>query len=317
MILAADIGGTKARLALFPEKGPLRPRKLKVLASRDFRGVLSLLKAYLRLAGESPRLAVLALAGPVLGQKVHLTNLGWTVSAQALKGPLRLESVILLNDLEAVAYGVMALSRQHFELVKPGRPRGAVSAIVAPGTGLGEAILIRKNWPPVVLPTEGGHADFPADSEEEWRLYRRLKERYGHVSLERIISGPGLSAVFESFSGESLPPEEIVRQATEGNPYAEKAVRLVARALGREAGNLALKTLALSGVYLAGGLAPALRPWFETEFIPAFLEKGRVRKILEKVPVRLIRHPYPALLGAALYARLLQSESRARFPKGR
>ncbi len=317
MILAADIGGTRARLALFPEKGPLRPKKLRIFTSRDFRGAGSLLRAYLHLAGESPRLAVLALAGPVLGQKVHLTNLGWRVSAQALRQTLGLEEVGLLNDLEAVAYGVTALPASQFESVKPGRPRGAVSVLVAPGTGLGEAVLIRKSWPPVVLPTEGGHAEFPADSEEEWQLYRELKARYGHVSLERVISGPGLAAVFEFFSGKNLSPEEIVRRAGEGDPHAERAVRLVARALGREAGTLVLKTLALAGVYLAGGLAPALRPWFESELVPAFLEKGRLREILLRVPVWLIKHPYPALMGAALYGRLLRSGSHVRSPKDR
>ncbi|WP_297057172.1 glucokinase [Thermosulfurimonas sp.] len=311
MILAADIGGTRARVALFEESGPLRPRRLRVFSSREFTGLLPLLRRYLAQTGESPRLASLALAGPVLGRKVHLTNLGWRVEASALEKGLGLERVFLLNDLEALAYALPALSSSQVEILKPGRPRGRVCAVVAPGTGLGEAILIRASQGPLVLPTEGGHAEFPPQTEEEWALFRHLRERYGHVSLERVISGPGLTSVGAFFSGRESPPEDIVSRAREGDPAAEKAVRLVARALGREAGSLAVKTLALGGVYLAGGLAPALKPWFAEEFLPAFLDKGRLRSFLEKIPVKLVRHPYAALLGAARYARLSMRISRS------
>lgn len=306
MILAADIGGTRSRLALFREEGPLRPLKPRIFPSRDFRGLSELLRSYLEEVRERPRRVVLALAGPILGARVHLTNLGWTVSVAGLKRNLGFEEVFLLNDLEAAAYGIPVLSGARVRTVKAGGGRGRVAVVVAPGTGLGEAILVRSGPRPLVLPTEGGHAEYPPASDEEWALYRELRRRYGHVSLERVISGPGLTEVYAFFSGETVSPEEIIERARGGDPPADRAVRLVTRALGREAGTLALKTLALGGVYLSGGLAPALSPWFENEFLPAFLDKGRLREILLKIPVRLITHPAPALLGAAFYARSMR-----------
>lgn len=305
MLLCGDLGGTRARLALFSESGPLRPQKLKIYPSKDFRGVGHLIRIYLEETGARPEAAVLSLAGPVLGQEVHLTNLDWHVSVANLRRAFGFKKVYLLNDLEAAAYGIPKLRSRDLEILQRGRPPfGRVSAIVAPGTGLGEAILVRTKKFILALPTEGGHTEFPADNEEEWHIYQECKRRFGHASLERILSGPGLALLHEIFSGgEKKSPEEVVDLARKGYPPAEKAVRTLVRILGREAGNLALKSLALGGVYLAGGLSPTLLPWLKEEFLPAFSDKGRLRDLLLRIPVKVVLHPYPALFGAAEFYR--------------
>ena len=305
MLLCVDVGGTRARLALFPENGALRPRKPRVYPSKDFRGIVHLLRRYLEETGVRPEAVVLPLAGPVLGPRVRLTNLGWEVSVVGLRRAFSFKKVYLLNDLEAAAYGIPKLKARDLNVLQRGRPpRGKVSVIVAPGTGLGEAILVRTPEFVLALPTEGGHAEFSADSEEEWRIYQECKRRFGHASLERILSGPGLALLYEMFSGgEIKSPEEVVELARKGHPPAEKAVKILARVLGREAGNLALKTLALGGVYLAGGLSPILLPWLKEEFLSAFSDKGRLKTLLLRIPVRVVLHPYVALLGAAEFYR--------------
>jgi len=302
VILVADIGGTRARLALAPSQGPFRLRALKVFKSASFRGLIPLLQTYLSDLRDLPQRGVLAVAGPVEGPRARLTNLGWQVDARKLKKTFGFP-FHLLNDLEAAAYGILKIPRSQMERIKAGRPRGAVAAVMGVGTGLGEAFLYRDG--PLVLPGEGGHTEYPADTEEEWGLYRFLRSLFGHVSLERVISGPGLSNVYRYLAGQEASPEEILAAAGKGEDLALSAIRLVVRALAREASSLVLKTLALSGVYLLGGLAQALRPWLlDEEFQRTFLAKGRLRGILEKVPIYLVTHPSPALLGATLYGRL-------------
>ncbi len=305
MILCADIGGTRARLAVFSWDGPLRPRHLRIYPSREFSGLGELLRTYFQETRVQPEWGVLSLAGPVLGRHVHLTNLGWKVSASRIERRLGLKRVFLLNDLEAKAYGLPVLSGKHLKVLHPGRPsRARVSAVLAPGTGLGEALLVRLEREFLALPTEGGHADFPADTEEEWRVYQEARRRFGHASLERILSGPGLSFLYEALTGEAgLSPEEILARARKRAPAAERTVRIFVRILAREAGNLALKSLALGGIFLGGGLSPALWPWLVEEFIPSFVAKGRLEPLLRRIPVKVITHPYPALLGAAAFAR--------------
>ncbi|QJA06461.1 ROK family protein [Thermosulfurimonas marina] len=310
MILAADIGGTRSRLGLGTLEGPFRLSRVEILENAAFRSPKTLLKRYLSTLSEVPEMGVLAVAGPVQGRRARLTNLGWKVDAGELERALGFP-FFLLNDLEAAAYGLFKVPASEVEKIKPGRRRGAVVAVLGVGTGLGEALLVRHF--PLALASEGGHAEYPVDTEEEWGLYRFLKGRFGHVSLERVISGPGLSNVYAYFSGRESSPEEILAAARKGEREALSAVRLVVRALGREASSLVLKALALSGVYLLGGLAQALRPWLDREFEEAFLAKGRLRELLEKVPVYLVRHPSPALLGAALYGRILRARLSAHF----
>jgi len=309
VILVADIGGTRARLGLAPLKGPLRIVRPEIRESSAFRGIKALLRDYLSRVPR-PERGVLAVAGPVEGRRARLTNLGWRVEAGDLERAFGFP-FHLLNDLEAAAYGILKVPSSKMERIKPGRGRGIVAAVIGVGTGLGEALLVRRG--PLVLASEGGHAEYPADTEEEWELYRFLKTRFGHVSLERVVSGPGLSNVYRYFSGRKASPEEVLAAAERGEAEALSALRLVIRALGREASSLVLKALALSGVYLLGGMAQALRPWLGEEFREAFLSKGRLREMLEGVPVYLVRHPSPALLGAALYGCLLRSRSSGDF----
>ncbi len=303
MILGADIGGTNARFAIFRD-GSLRPLKLRVYPSSEFKGVVPLVKRYLDECGCVPEVASLSLAGPVRGSAVYLTNLGWRVDASRLKKAFGFREVFLVNDLEATSYGIAGLSSTHTELLYKGKPPyGRVFAVVAPGTGLGESVFLKLKERLVVLPSEGGHVEIPVDSEEEWRIYERVKEVFGHASVERVVSGPGLSFLFEYFSGRSASPEEVVRLASQGDSVAERAVVTLVKFLAREAGNLALKVLPFGGLFLAGGLSVPLLPWLKRYFLEEFLNKGRLREVLERIPIRVVKYRFCALVGAAAFAR--------------
>ena len=313
MLLAGDLGGTKTLLAFYPLKGPARPRKLKEYPTRAFRSPEALLKAYLEETGLRPKRISLAVAGPVIRGRVRMVNVGWHFSATGLARALQAEEVHLLNDLEALAYAVPHLSRRHLHPLKPGRrdPRGNV-AVIAAGTGLGRSFLVRRHTPrPVPVATEAGHVDFAPWDELSLELYQYLSARFGHVSVERVVSGPGIENIYrflcqkEGISPRLASAPEISQAAFSGqDPLAQKALELFVYAYGKEAGNWALSCLATGGVMVGGGIAPKIRPLLEEgPFLQGFLAKGRLREFLEEVPVFLILHPYPVLLGAALFGR--------------
>ncbi len=313
MLLAGDVGGTKTQLALYKFTGPLRAQALKVYPTRAFRGLGALIKTYLRETGARVKAACLAIAGPVLRGQVHMVNVGWRLSERRLAQTLDIPLVKFLNDLEALAFAVPHLKRKHLFTLKTGKrdPRGNLGVIAA-GTGLGQALLIRRGvLLPVPVPTEAGHAEMSVQEQEEWALYQWLRVRFGHVSLERVLSGPGLENIYsflleqKGLSGPKLSAPEISQAALQGNPLAQEALQMFVRFYGREAGNLALRCLATGGIFLGGGIAPKILAFLEKgPFVEAFLDKGRLSDFVRQVPVYVIMHQAPVLLGAAVYGNI-------------
>lgn len=322
-ILAGDVGGTTTRLALFEGRGP-RLRKLAESAfpSRDWPSLDGPVAAFLAEAGVECSRAGFGLAGPVQGRRVRITNLPWVVEADALAARFGFDEVALLNDLEAAAWGVGDVREDERRVLQAGRPGAAGNAaVVAAGTGLGVAGLFwdgRRHHP---FACEGGHAGFAPSGDEEGELLRRLEAAHGRVSWERVVSGPGLVAIHELLAGrDGLPPAAgelgagdaaaAIAAAGAADPAgtAARAVRLFAGLFGAVAGDIALTMMATGGVWLAGGIAPKLLAFLEEgEFMTRFLAKGRMRPLVEAMPVRVVLKADVALWGAARCAQRRRS----------
>ncbi len=319
-VLVGDIGGTKTGLAVAETvDGRVRLDQERRYPSRDYNTLDGLLRRYMADTGAACDAAALAIAGPVQDGRSRTTNLPWEVDAAALQQGLGLAEVRLLNDLEAVAWGVGALSAEDFAVIHPGDPDGVGNAcVVAAGTGLGEAGLYWDGQRHHPFATEGGHTDFAPSDEREFALYRFLQRTYGHVSWERVACGTGignLHAFLLEYRGADLPPwlgeamaagdpsAAIAAAAAEARcPICVEAVDLFARLYGREAGNMALKHLALGGVWLGGGVAPKNLDLLRASgFVAAFLDKGRMAPLVERMPVRVILEPRTPLFGAARF----------------
>lgn len=319
LILAGDVGGTNARLALFDVRaGAASPVAMETYASPEHRGLEEIVLAFRARHGQPVEAAALGVAGPVARGRVVTTNLPWVVDAAVLAGVLGLGSVVLMNDLEALAWSLDVLPPASLAELRAGRPApGGHRAVIAAGTGLGEAAIARvAGGGSLVLASEGGHADFAPRTEREIALLRWLAARHGRASYERVLSGPGLHDAYRflvetagggepAWLAEELragdPAAVISRAALEGrSARCAEALDLFVSVYGAEAGNLALRTLATGGVYLGGGIAPRILPWLERPpFLEAFLDKGRVRPLLEDVPVRVVVDDGAGLLGAA------------------
>jgi glucokinase len=321
MILAGDIGGTNARLAYFQiQDGRPTVAAQGVFPSREHRGLDEIVAQFVKSQGTPPAIACFGVAGPVRNGKVETSNLPWTVEASRLAAELQLPSVFLINDLEANAWGIASLEEK--DLVSLNRVKGTPvgnQAVISAGTGLGEAGLYWDGNSYDVFASEGGHCDFAPRNELELDLFRYLAARFGHVSYERIVSGPGLVNVYRFFRDTHRGEEPawlteelahgdaaatISRAAISGkSPLAEHALDLWISIYGAEAGNLALKLMATGGIYLGGGIAPKLVSKLAGPlFMQAFLNKGRMQALLESIPVRVIINDKIALFGAARYA---------------
>jgi glucokinase len=321
MILAGDIGGTKTVLALFERDGDVRsPVRSARYASNEHPSLDDIVSRFLAEGGERPTRAAFGIAGPVTGDVVDATNLSWDVDTPRLRGTLGGIPLRLLNDLEATAWGVGTLPREAFELLHAGEPRPGHRALIAAGTGLGEALMVWDGRSHHPVATEGGHTDFAPRDEVEEELLRWLRARHGRVSYERVLSGGGLANLhrFLTETGGGVEPAEITRaietaddparavsEAAAGgrSERARIAMRMFCEIYGAEAGNLALKSLALGGVYVGGGIAPRNLPFLrDGRFIRGFTAKGRLSPILMKIPVAVILDDRAALWGAAAAA---------------
>jgi glucokinase len=326
MILAGDVGGTKTNLAFFESSGGrLVPRAEATFQSRDFASLDELVMRFVTEQRVRVRHAAFGVAGPVKSGRCETTNLAWIVDAAVLASKLDIGAVTLLNDLEASAHGIGELAPSDFFDLNP-RAAGAPgnAAVVAAGTGLGEAGLFWDGRRHVPFASEGGHADFAPTSEIEEELLRWLRRRFEHVSYERILSGPGLVNVHEFLrdrAGAPLPswlaeqmksvggPAAVSRAALEKtDPICAQALDLFVSIYGAESGNLALKVMAIAGVYLGGGIAPKIvEKLRDGTFLRAFAAKGRMKELLESVPVRVVLNDKAALLGAARCAAVRQA----------
>ena len=320
MILAGDIGGTHARFALFADDGKTLVRKGDVESQR-FASATTALELFLN--GQAVQSACLGIAGPVISGACNATNLPWRLSESVIAAQFGIARVRLVNDLVAIAYGAMALDSDSLTKIQVGFPRkeGANIAVIAAGTGLGEAALIWDGRRFVPLATEGGHCDFAGRDELGRELSRFFQKRYEHVSVERVLSGSGLALIYEHFceKGAHESPEitEQIRSATDRNAaitqlansgkseIAARAVDTFVELLGYEAGNFALKTLALGGVFVVGAIANALRDRIvDGVFARSFIDKGRMSGLLSSVPVALVTSTDIGLIGSAHLAAL-------------
>jgi glucokinase len=322
MLLAGDIGGTKTRLALFEADGArLRPVARATYKSQAHAGPAEILRDFLANHHGRPARICLGIAGPVRQGRVETPNLPWVVDAERLEGELRAGPVALLNDLEANAYGLLALGPDDFAVLNAGVPAAAGNAaLISAGTGLGEAGLYWDGQRHRPFASEGGHADFAPRTALGRELEAYLAGRFDHVSYERILSGPGLHNVYQFLQQRAGVPDEVLglmKQLGLDDPAAAISVAaeqglselcagsldLFTSVYGAEAGNLALKLLATGGVYIGGGIAPKILPRLRRPaFLEAFASKGRMRALLEAIPVRVILNEDTALLGAAHYA---------------
>jgi glucokinase len=321
MILAGDVGGTKTVLALFEDD--LKPVREETLPSADFDSLESAIDRFL---GEGDRPAVdvacVGVAGPVVDGRCAATNLPWLVDEHALMYAIPAHRAKVLNDLEAAAHGVLGLEEHELIPLQTGSPRRGNLALIAAGTGLGEAIISTDGQRRIVIGSEGGHGSFAPRTDLEDGLLAFLRREFGHVSWERVLSGPGLHNIYRFLRETGVAPETravaeaidtqdpgavITRRAlANDDPLCVKALELFVSLYGAEAGNLALKAMAVGGVVVGGGIAPRILPRLqEGSFVAAFRDKGRMAELLETIPVHVALNPKAPLLGAARVAATL------------
>jgi glucokinase len=322
MLLAGDIGGTKTHLAIYDfEKGPHEAIVDRIYPSGQFANLETIVQAFMAEANLPIERAVFGVAGPVSGGQATITNLPWIIRESRLQEVLQVGSVTLLNDLQAIAYAVPFLQPADLHTLNDGdaEPHGPI-AVIAPGTGLGEAYLTWDGNHYRAHASEGGHADFAPTDELEMSLLRYMLRLYDHVSYEKVCSGLGIRNLYFFLKNTGYAPEPpwlakqllecsdptplIVNAALnhERQPceLAVAALRLFVSILGAEAGNLGLKLMSTGGVYLGGGIPRRILPWLEHKyFMQSFLNKGRFSTILIRFPVHVILHKNAALLGVA------------------
>lgn len=330
-VLAGDIGGTNARLAIV-DVSPAGVRVIhkRRLPSRDYTGLVPLVRAFLAEAGEMPRHACFGIACPVVDGRCSPTNLSWSVDIQTLPAEIGIPYATVINDLHAVGHGLQRLDEDDFVTLQAGVPdeRGAI-AIIAAGTGLGQAFLTRAGNGYEVHHSEGGHASFSARNELEWELLRALAQRFGHVSCEHVLSGPGLVRIYRQLTAGASPADRsgveaemesedpaavIARHGLDGSDVlCVRALDVFASVYGAQAGDLALTVMATGGVYVAGGIAPRIvQKLTDGTFTSAFRDKGRLSPILARMPIRVIVNRGVGLIGAAtVAARLAPRRARA------
>ena len=319
MLLAGDVGGTKTRLGLFAATGS-RPSSVaaREYATRDFPNLIAMLEEFRTAAGSASAItaACFGVAGPVLGRVGHLTNVPWRVEADQVAEVFGIPRVSILNDLDAMAHAVPLLDGRELHTLQPGVRRDGNMAVIAAGTGLGEALLHRVNGRYRPSPGEGGHADFAARNEREIAVLRHLTATFGRASVEHVLSGPGLknlSRITHQHAGaahgaDGTPSAAAISKAALERTCAAcvEALEVFVDVYGAEAGNLALRSLAIGGVFIGGGIAPKILPALtDGRFVQAFVAKPPHDALLAAVPVHVIVNAHAGLIGAAVCARTL------------
>ncbi len=320
MILAGDVGGTKVVLALFEDVKKRKKFKEQKFASKDFSNFEDIIKEFLP-EGASISCASFGIAGPIVDHKCYATNLPWIVDRENLRKLLKIESVFLINDLKANAWGVFLLNEDEFYVLNEGTEKQANRALISAGTGLGEAAFYFNGIKFYPMSSEGGHVGFSPENEEEVELWRYLKKKYDHVSFERILSGTGINNIYRFLIDEKkFPEKQEVKEKMQNEdpakvisecgvakicPTCVKTLEIFVSIYGAEAGNLALKFLSTGGMFIGGGIAPKILEVLKNgTFMNSFMNKGRFKSLLSDIRVKVILNPETALLGAAEYARV-------------
>jgi len=318
MILAGDIGGTHTRLALFEKSGSYSLVTEMKYKSREYDSLEAIIHQFLAEKKKKVVSACIGIAGPVRSGISQATNLAWMVDSKRLADVLGLSEVHLLNDLEANAYGTKVLKDSEIAVLHPGQKQKGNQALIAAGTGLGEAGIYWDGVDHRPFATEGGHADFAPRNKLEIDLLLFLKKKFGHVSYERVVSGPGLYSIYqfliesgrEAASPEvdeailNTDPPRVISEYSSKDKACSAATDCFLSLYGAEAGNMALKFLAIGGMYVGGGIAPILFERMKKgAFHSAFVDKGRFTDLLHSIPIYVIMNDNAALLGAAYYAR--------------
>ncbi len=319
--LAGDIGGTKTLLQIFKVGSPREPLLKKSYSSATFAGLEEIVAIFLVEANVTQvTSACFALAGPVSGRVVSLTNLPWVVNADVIASRFGIQHIKLINDFEAVGLGIAAMEQEDLMPLQQGfAQENGLRVVVGAGTGLGVAWLNKQGDKYVVHPSEGGHLDFAPIDETQYELLRYLQQRYRHVSFERIVSGPGLVSVFEFLrdTHRAKPSPEIEAAMATGDasaaislfasqfqePIAIKTLDLFTQIYGAFVGNIALVALPRGGIYIAGGIAAKIATQMQNScFLQTFLDKGRFKDLLSTLPMCIVLNPDIGLLGASLLA---------------
>jgi glucokinase len=321
IVLAGDVGGTNARLAIVELDGSgARITRDGRFPSRDYPGLTPIVGRFLAEGAALPERACFGIACPVVGADCTAPNLPWTINARKLAAEIGIPRTAIINDFTAVGYGIEVLGPSDLATLQEGdpTPQGPI-ALIGAGTGLGQGFLIWEGGHYRVLASEGGHGDFAPSGEVQSGLLKHLRRQFGRVSWERLLSGPGIVDVYRYLLASGVAPERtIVRDEMEREDPAmvisrhglaktdclsDRALDLFCEIFGAQAGNLALTVVSTGGVYLAGGIAPRLVERLRSgPFITAFRNKGRMSQLLSRVPVHVIMNPNGGLLGAAAVA---------------
>lgn len=325
-VLAGDIGGTKTNLGIFAVNAQQVNSLFEATyVSANYRSLEEVIEHFLAQVKKSSlktpvSTACFGVAGPVKNNHCEVTNLPWIIDAALIKKTFSWQSVNLLNDLQANAWGIAALNETDFITLNEGKLSSGNASIIAAGTGLGEAGLFWDGKKHIPFASEGGHSDFSPGTEREYRLHQFLSKKYnGHVSWERIVSGMGLENLYQflCYEAQSKPPAWLQQQMHSGDtaaaianaaaagkdPLCQQALDWFVHLYGVEAGNHALKIMSSGGVFLGGGIAPKIIKQLQSgDFIQAFCDKGRMRHLLEAMPVKVIMNDKTALYGPSLFA---------------
>jgi glucokinase len=334
-VLAGDIGGTNARLAIISgDKDGMRVLHERRYATADYRGLAPIVRLFMAELGRPPNRACFGIPCPVVDGRCTGANISWTIDTRSLSTDIGIPDTTLINDLHAVAEGLPHLGPEDLITLQAGQPaKHGVQAIIAAGTGLGQAFLAWTGTRYRVHDSEGGHASFSARNPAEWRLLQQLAAQFGHVSRERVISGPGLINIYRLLAANNPAYEQadvyaemeredpaavIARRALGGtDALSVCALNMFVSAYGAQAGNLALTVMAQGGLFVAGGIAPRiLTKLRDGAFMNAFLGKGRLSPVLARIPVHVIVNPRVGLIGAAAVALRAAATEPTHEPEG-
>jgi len=324
-VLAGDIGGTKTNLGLFL-KGKERPvpKVIETFSSQNAPDLEHIIQQFFEIHPVPVTHACFGVAGPVVNGKSKTTNLPWSISEDRIKKEFNFHHVKLINDLAATAMAIPLLNKdEFFPLNQAGSIKDQNLALIAPGTGLGKAMLIYQNGRYLPVSSEGGHADFAPNNEAEMQLWRYLHQHYGHVSIEKVVSGSGLVNIYNWLkdSGrfnvpewleqkrKEMDPAKVITEAAlaRKDPGCVEALNIFVSIFGAVAGNLALTGITTGGVYLGGGIPPKILSKLKEDiFMEAFTNKGRFKGFLEKISVKVVLNDKAALIGAAYCATMVK-----------